>query len=339
MAADLDPSERERYGRQILSFGEEGQARLKDAHIVVAGAGGLGSPVAIYLAVAGVGRLTLIDQDTVALTNLNRQVLHGEADIGRPKVESGVETLRALNPSIRVEGIRATITDENATALIGDADGIVDAMDNYPTRFVLNRVAQERGHPPLPRRDPRVPRPGHDLRPGPGPLPRLPLSERPAEGGLPRGRRDPRRHRLHPGDRGDQVPDRRGRAPDRPAPALGRARRSHGGDRGRAPDPVPGLLRRRTKMNVTIRFFAQFRERFGPVHELTVPDGARLFDVLHEIAGRTPDGEATLFAPDGTLRDYVIVMKGTERIEPDRVEGTAMHDGETIAVFPPVAGG
>ena len=145
--ADLDASERERYGRQILSFGEAGQARLKRAHIVVAGAGGLGSPVAIYLAVAGVGRLTLVDQDTVALTNLNRQVLHGEGDIGRPKVESGVETLRALNPSIRVEGVRATITDENAADLVGDADGIVDAMDNYPTRFVLNRVAQERGIP------------------------------------------------------------------------------------------------------------------------------------------------------------------------------------------------
>lgn len=88
-------------------------------------------------------------------------------------------------------------------------------------------------------------------------------------------------------------------------------------------------------MNVTIRFSAEFRERFGAVHELTVPDGARLFDVLHEIADRTPDGEAALFAPDGTLRDCVIVLKGTERIEPDRVEGTALHDGETIAVFPP----
>ena len=147
MAAGLDPFERERYGRQILSFGEEGQARLKNAHIVIAGAGGLGSPIAIYLAVAGVGRLTLIDQDTVERTNLNRQVLHGEADIGRPKVESGVKTLQALNPSIRVEGVRATITDENAATLIGNADGIVDAMDNFPTRFVLNRVAQERGIP------------------------------------------------------------------------------------------------------------------------------------------------------------------------------------------------
>lgn len=145
--AALTPAERERYARQLLSFGGAGQARLKRAHIVVAGAGGLGSPVAIFLAAAGVGRLTLVDCDTVDRSNLNRQVLHGEGDLGRPKVESGVETLRALNPSIQVEGVRAAITEENAADLVGDADGVVDAMDNYPTRFVLNRVAQVRGIP------------------------------------------------------------------------------------------------------------------------------------------------------------------------------------------------
>ncbi len=92
-------------------------------------------------------------------------------------------------------------------------------------------------------------------------------------------------------------------------------------------------------MNVTIRFFAQFRERFGPTHELAVPEGARLLEVLHEIAGRALDGETALFTPDGRLREYVIVMKGTGRIEHDRVDGLALQDGDTIAVFPPVAGG
>ena len=92
-------------------------------------------------------------------------------------------------------------------------------------------------------------------------------------------------------------------------------------------------------MNVTIRFFAQFRERFGPAHELAVPDGARLMDVLHEIAGRTPDDDAALFAPDGQLRDYVIVMQGSKRIERDCAATLELREGDTIAVFPPVAGG
>jgi len=92
-------------------------------------------------------------------------------------------------------------------------------------------------------------------------------------------------------------------------------------------------------MNLTIRFFAQFREKFGAMRELTVPEGARLMEVLHEIAARTPDGEAALFAPDGGLRDYVIVMQGPERVERDRAATLELRDGETIAVFPPVAGG
>ena len=92
-------------------------------------------------------------------------------------------------------------------------------------------------------------------------------------------------------------------------------------------------------MNLTLRFFAQFREKFGAVHELTVPEGARLVEILREIAGRTPDGEEALFGPDGHLRDYVIVMQGPQRVERDRVAKLELRDGETIAVFPPVAGG
>lgn len=145
--AVLEPSDTERYARQIPVIGETGQARLGAAHIVVAGAGGLGSPIALYLAAAGIGHLTLVDCDTVAISNLNRQVLHGEADIGRPKVESAAESLRALNRSIRIEMKQEVIAEENAADLVGDADGIVDAMDTYAARFVLNRVAHRKKIP------------------------------------------------------------------------------------------------------------------------------------------------------------------------------------------------
>jgi adenylyltransferase/sulfurtransferase len=137
----LSKREVERYKRQILLFGEEGQEKLKKASIFIAGAGGLGSPVSIYLAVAGVGTLTVVDKDVVTLSNLNRQILHWDVDIGREKVKSAQEKLAALNPDIRINVIDTTIDKSNCARLVGDADGIVDAMDNYPTRYLLNDVA------------------------------------------------------------------------------------------------------------------------------------------------------------------------------------------------------
>jgi len=147
MMTVLSDRERERYKRQTMLFGEEGQERLKKAHIFVAGAGGLGSPVSIYLAVAGVGTLTVVDKDTVDQSNLNRQILHGQADIGKKKVASAEEKLTALNPDIRVNVVDTTIDETNAARLVGGADGIVDAMDNYPTRYLLNDIALEKKIP------------------------------------------------------------------------------------------------------------------------------------------------------------------------------------------------
>ena len=137
----LSERERERYQRQILLFGEEGQERLKEAEIFIAGAGGLGSPVAIYLAVGGVGTLTVVDSDAVDRTNLNRQVLHTDRDIGVKKVASAREKLEALNPDITIRAIDAHIGEGTAAKLVGRADGIVDCLDNYPARYILNRVA------------------------------------------------------------------------------------------------------------------------------------------------------------------------------------------------------
>jgi molybdopterin-synthase adenylyltransferase len=133
--------ELERYKRQMMLFGEEGQERLKKAHIFIAGAGGLGSPVSIYLAVAGIGTITIVDMDIVDQTNLNRQILHFNHDIERKKTASAEEKLRDLNPDIIINAIDVKIDESNAKKLIGNADGIVDAMDNYPTRYLLNDVS------------------------------------------------------------------------------------------------------------------------------------------------------------------------------------------------------
>jgi adenylyltransferase/sulfurtransferase len=145
----LTPEERERYDRQIIirGIGEEGQAKLKRARVLVAGAGGLGSPISIYLAVAGVGTIRLVDHDEVELSNLNRQVLHEDQDTGRKKVDSALEKLKRLNKCVAIEAIAETITEESIARLADGCDLIVDAMDNMPTRYVLNKAAIERRIP------------------------------------------------------------------------------------------------------------------------------------------------------------------------------------------------
>jgi molybdopterin/thiamine biosynthesis adenylyltransferase len=139
--------ELERYKRQLLLFGDEGQERLKKAHIFIAGAGGLGSPVSLYLAVAGIGTITIVDMDTVDQTNLNRQILHFDRDIGKKKAVSAEEKLTAINPDIRINAIATRIDETSAVRLVGNADGIVDAMDNYPTRYLLNDMAIKKNIP------------------------------------------------------------------------------------------------------------------------------------------------------------------------------------------------
>ena len=145
----LTKSERERYDRQIMiyGFGEEGQEKLKKARVFIAGAGGLGSPVSIYLAAAGIGTIRIADHDKIELSNLNRQVLHWEENVGGRKVDSAAAKLTKLNPNIKIETIADTITEDNVSQLVGDSDLIVDAMDNLPTRYLLNKAAIEKGIP------------------------------------------------------------------------------------------------------------------------------------------------------------------------------------------------
>ena len=145
----LTPKERERYDRQILikDIGETGQEKLKGSKVLIAGSGGLGSPISIYLAAAGVGRIRIVDHDEVDLINLNRQILHWEKDIGRKKVDSAREKLLGLNPGVTIEAVRETITGDNVSRLAAGFDLIVDAMDNFPTRYLLNRSAIENNIP------------------------------------------------------------------------------------------------------------------------------------------------------------------------------------------------
>ncbi|HEY9239355.1 MAG TPA: HesA/MoeB/ThiF family protein, partial [Burkholderiaceae bacterium] len=137
-----------RYSRHVLldELGIEGQQRLLAAHALVIGAGGLGSPVALYLATAGVGRLTIVDDDTVDLTNLQRQIVHDVSRIGRPKADSAAQTLRAINPEVEVTALRERAGAERLNELVAGADVVVDCSDNFATRQAVNAacVAQRR---------------------------------------------------------------------------------------------------------------------------------------------------------------------------------------------------
>jgi len=139
----------ERYKRQIAldNWGEEGQAKLAAATVFIAGAGGLGSAVAFYLAAAGVGTLRIADRDRVELSNLNRQILHSDARIGGPKAESAMQTLAAFNPSINVIPSVVEITTGNINALAAEADIIIDCLDNFETRFVMNSFCCDQNIP------------------------------------------------------------------------------------------------------------------------------------------------------------------------------------------------
>lgn len=147
----IDASEQLRYARQILlpGWGLEAQARLKASTVFIAGAGGLGSPLALYLAAAGVGRLLIADRDTVELSNLNRQVLHSTARVGQAKALSAARTLGELNPGISVEPYVGEIDEGFLDRVAGDADLLVDCLDNLPTRRAMSRYCAHRSKPLL----------------------------------------------------------------------------------------------------------------------------------------------------------------------------------------------
>ena len=145
----LDHDEILRYSRHLIipNVGMDGQRKLKAAKVLLIGAGGLGSPLALYLAAAGVGTLGLVDFDVVDVTNLQRQVLHGTKDVGRPKLESARDRIKDVNPNVHVEGYETRLTSENALEILRDYDLVIDGTDNFPTRYLTNDACVLLGKP------------------------------------------------------------------------------------------------------------------------------------------------------------------------------------------------
>jgi sulfur-carrier protein adenylyltransferase/sulfurtransferase len=145
----LNGDEVKRYSRHLIlpEVGMEGQKKLKAARVLCIGAGGLGSPVAMYLAAAGVGTIGIVDFDVVDFSNLQRQILHGTPDVGRPKLQSATDRLHALNPNVQIESYETALTSQNALQLFKDYDVIVDGTDNFPTRYLVNDACVLLGKP------------------------------------------------------------------------------------------------------------------------------------------------------------------------------------------------
>jgi len=148
-APTLTPEETLRYSRHLLlpEVGPDGQRRLKGARVLLVGAGGLGSPVSLYLAAAGVGTLGMAEFDRVDVTNLQRQVLHGTSDLGRPKLDSARDRLRDINPHVVVEPIPERLTSANALEIVAAYDLVIDGTDNFPTRYLVNDACVLTGKP------------------------------------------------------------------------------------------------------------------------------------------------------------------------------------------------
>lgn len=147
--ADLTAAERTRYARHLLlpELGGDGQRRLRSARVLVVGAGGLGSPALLYLAAAGVGTIGVLDDDLVEVTNLQRQVVHRDADVGRPKVTSAAAAVRALNPGVEVVEHPVRLTADNALEILADYDVVLDGADNLPTRYLVGDACARLGLP------------------------------------------------------------------------------------------------------------------------------------------------------------------------------------------------
>ena len=227
----LSNEEVARYSRHLImpEVGMDGQLKLKAASVLCIGAGGLGSPVAMYLAAAGVGRLGIVDFDVVDYSNLQRQVIHGTPDVGRPKLDSARDTLHAINPEVHIETHEVALSSSNALDVLRGYDVIVDGTDNFPTRYLVNDACVILGIPNAYGSIFRFEGQASVFAAKDGPCYRCLYPEPPPPGSraeLRRGRgagHPARRGRHHPGDRDGQADHGGRRAAHRPLPGLRRA--------------------------------------------------------------------------------------------------------------------
>ena len=246
----MTPDEVMRYSRHIIMgpVGPVGQRKLRNAKVLIIGAGGLGSPVAIYLALAGVGTIGLADFDIVDLSNLQRQLLHQTADVGRTKLESGKETLRTYNPHVDVRTHDSPLTSDNAFKVIEDYDIVVNGADNFATRYLVNDACYLLGKTLVDGSILLFDGQATVYRPGQGCYRCLyPGATAAGAGAVVRGggraRLHDRHHRLDPGDRGVQADPGYRRPAGRQAAARGRALDGVPNDEAAEGPVVPALRR------------------------------------------------------------------------------------------------
>ena len=207
----------------------EGQKRLKASRVLLIGAGGLGSPLGLYLAAAGVGRIGLVDFDVVDFSNLQRQILHGTADVGRPKLQSAKERILAVNPETQIDLYETKLDSANALEILEPYDLVIDGTDNFPTRYLVNDACVLLKKPNVYGSIFRFDGQASVFAPAQGPCYRCLYPEPPPPGEVPSCAEGgvlgilPGPDRLHPGDRSRQADHRQGLAAHRAAVALRRA--------------------------------------------------------------------------------------------------------------------
>ena len=248
---ELTTDDLARYSRHLIlpEVGMEGQRKLKAAKVLCVGTGGLGSPLAFYLAAAGIGTLGLVDFDVVDASNLQRQIIHSTKDIGRKKLDSAEEKLLALNPALNVVKHETMLTSANALEILKDYDIVADGTDNFPTRYLVNDACVLLGKPNVYGSIFRFEGQASVFATEEGPVLSLPLSRAAAAGAgaeLRRGRSAGHSCRpggRDPGHRGHQADSGQGRAADRPAAAGGRAEHAVPRIEAAQESRVPGLRR------------------------------------------------------------------------------------------------